>query len=247
MDTTTPSSAARIGEPPPAPMSVPVWQERYPYTGWMRGPTLPETGAPGAGQARPPGPMLTGTPDCPLAHEGDPGQQLVGVRDGGGRPAALLAQRGVDDAVGLAGAVVPGGHQPVELAPQQGQLLVGGELADAVGEAGKLGVDEAGRGAVPEGVGLGAGGDQPGTDEVGEPEDEVVDAGVHPGDPLGEAPGLRLRVGGCLGADGAGLAAQHGAVLVVQLLGLVDLALVEQRRRHHRDAAASTPSARLHP
>ena len=56
----------------------------------------------------------------------DPGAELLGVRDRGGRAAALLAQRRVGDPVRLAGAVVPGGDQPVELLAQLAELAVGG-------------------------------------------------------------------------------------------------------------------------
>ena len=65
----------------------------------------------------------------PLAEAVDPGVELLGVRDRGGGSAELLAQGGVGDAVGLAGAVVPGGDEAVELAAQDRQLLVGGDLA----------------------------------------------------------------------------------------------------------------------
>src|SRR5690606_38928613 len=73
------------------------------------------------------------TPQRPLADAVDPLRQLL---SGGGRSrraAALLAQRGVGDAVRLPGAVVPGGDQAVELAAQDGQLLVLGGRRDLVG------------------------------------------------------------------------------------------------------------------
>jgi hypothetical protein len=44
------------------------------------------------------------------------------------RAAQLPAEVVVDDAVGLAGAVVPGGDQAVEFSAEQGYLFVGGEL-----------------------------------------------------------------------------------------------------------------------
>ena len=71
----------------------------------------------------------------PLAQPVDPGAELLGAGDGGGRAAALLAQLGVGDAVGLAGAVVPGGDETVELAAQDGQLLVRGSSATVTGSS----------------------------------------------------------------------------------------------------------------
>ena len=69
--------------------------------------------------------IATTTCGSPTRGPVDPRVQLVGGRDRRRRPAALLAQRRVGDAVRLAGAVVPGGDQPVELAAQHRELLVG--------------------------------------------------------------------------------------------------------------------------
>ena len=106
------------------------------------GPGCP--GRPRPGRAWPaPAPGLTPTGSGrlshrPLAHPVDPLAQHVRARDCGGRATALLAQRGMGDAVGLAGAVVPRGDQAVELAAQHRELLVGGELGHVGVGAGRL-------------------------------------------------------------------------------------------------------------
>jgi hypothetical protein len=82
---------------------------------------------------------------------------------------------------------------------------VAAEGADAVGEPGELGVDEPRGGPIPERVRLAARGGEPRTGEVLEPDAEVLDAGVHLGDPARHP--LRLR----LGIDGAVLAPRRPA------------------------------------
>src|SRR5271170_5544896 len=56
---------------------------------------------------------------------GDAGLDLVGGGLGQGRAAAGLAELGVDNAVGLAGAVAPGADQAVEFLAEGGELLAG--------------------------------------------------------------------------------------------------------------------------
>ena len=68
--------------------------------------------------------------------------QLVDRSDGRGRPPALPAQRRVCHAVRLAGAVVPGGNQAVELATQDGELLARAQASEAA-SSDELGTFEA--------------------------------------------------------------------------------------------------------
>ena len=124
-------------------------------------------------------------------------------------------------------------------------------LADPLRQRGQLRVDQARGRGVPVGVGLGAGGREAAADEVGEPEPEVLDAGVHPGQPLLEALGPGRGVGGSGAlsvAARAGLAARSArwrGPLVGErrdLAGLVDHALGPQHQQGEGVLAGELPA-----